>query len=270
MNLQLLICTIDDRIARVPAMLLPPTAGISYVVSWQRTAGTKVSDVPKELLMRPDLKLASMAGRGLSRNRNNALDRANGDVCLVCDDDCHYELAQLQQLAATFAGNPTLDVAAFMMNNTAQPKSYPSHSFGLGKYPKGYYITSMELAFRPASLRKAGLRWDERWGIGSAQLGCGEEELLVRQAVRAGLDCRFFPITVVTTHAATTGQAERPSAAVLRGKGAWMLEAYPHTALLRAVLTARRLAKRHGMPMAGTLRHLLHGISYWRKQRKQQ
>lgn len=36
MTLQLLICTFNDGIKRIPDLLLPPIDGVEYLVSWQQ------------------------------------------------------------------------------------------------------------------------------------------------------------------------------------------------------------------------------------------
>ena len=74
MILELLICTINEGIKRVPDVLLPEVENVRYLVSWQQT-GTIHLDLP-ESLNRPDVRVCKLEGRGLATNRNNALKNA--------------------------------------------------------------------------------------------------------------------------------------------------------------------------------------------------
>ncbi len=69
-TLDLLVATHrPEGILRVAQMVLPPIAGVRYVVSWQNH-----HDAPEpEVLKRPDVTILRFDGVGLSANRNNAL-----------------------------------------------------------------------------------------------------------------------------------------------------------------------------------------------------
>lgn len=264
MTLEILICTLDDGINNIPAMLLEPREGISYLVSWQHSDGKDNITLPEEL-KRCDVKVLNLNGRGLSRNRNNCLNHASGDILLIADDDCSYTNSQLDTVVETFNRNPSLSLATFRMASKHNNKSYPEHEFNLAKPPKGYYVTSFEIALRRVA---AGhLHFDERFGLGAPVFQCCEEELFVEQAVEAGLECRFFPLTIVRHDDATTQLTRATSPNVLAARGAylWLSPHYHSTALLRAVVMAWRMRK-HGITFGHAFRHIYHGITLIRKQ----
>ena len=263
MTLEILICTLDDGINNIPALLLEPREGISYLVSWQH-GDNKDIELPKEL-KRDDVKICDLEGRGLSRNRNNCLRHASGDILLIADDDCKYAPEQLDAIIEIFDRNPSLSLATFRMASEHNNKTYPNHEFSLAKPPKGYYVSSIEIALRRA---KAGhLQFDERFGLGAPVFQCCEEELFVEQAVEDGLVCRFFPITVVRHDDATTQitRAVAPNVLAARGAYLWLSPRYHSTALLRAVVMAWRMRK-HGITFGHAFRHIYHGITLIRKQ----
>ena len=101
MKLELLICTLDERIARVPDILLPARPDISYLVSMQYTDPKFLDHVPDVLRQRPDVRLIFLEGKGLSRNRNHCLDAATGDLALIVDDDCRYREEYFDRIIAT-------------------------------------------------------------------------------------------------------------------------------------------------------------------------
>ena len=268
LTLQLLISTIDGGIANVPHMLLAPTEGVGYVVTWQMTGGTRFDQCPQQLLMRSDVKLLTMHQRGLSRSRNHCIDHASADVCLVCDDDCRYTAAELRKVVEAFECDPELDMATFQMTVAGkQPGiAYPQKATVLKpRLPKGYYLTSMELAFRLSAFKAHGLRFNAELGLGSPMLWCGEEELLLHQAITAGMKCEFFPSVIVDTATPTTGWARATLPQVIMGRGAFLGIVHPHTRHLRALKIALTLHRQHGVPILATLHHLLAGMAYYRR-----
>ena len=90
MTLQLLICTFNDGIKRIPDLLLPPIDGVEYLVSWQQADDFTPHELPEEIADRSDVEVTTLPGLGLSRNRNNCFLHASADICLICDDDCRY------------------------------------------------------------------------------------------------------------------------------------------------------------------------------------
>lgn len=268
-SLQLLISTIDDGIKLVGEILLAPRQGVSYVVSWQITGGMTIADCPQELLMRPDVKVATMHNRGLSRNRNNTIALANADICLICDDDCRYTPEQLDEVVSKFETDPSLDIATFKMaDNGTSKKTYPTATTILGsRLPRNYYASSVEIAFRLKSVR-GKVEFNEEFGLGSETLWCGEEELFLHEAIERGLKCVFFPMVAVTTNKPTTGTTRCTLPQVLMGRGAFMKAAYPFTCHMRAVKIAHRLHNKTGMPTWQCIRHMFNGMSYYQKLKK--
>lgn len=235
MTLEVLICTLGSKgIKQVVAMGLPHVKNVSYLVSWQMPDG----EIPQNLL-RPDVRVITSHDTGLSRNRNHALDNATGDILLIADDDLRYTAEQLLSVLDVFSKNPSLEVATFRYDGEDK-KCYPDHECDLGKkVPKGYYLSSVELALRRDS--PAGkLRFNEKMGIGARYLHAGEEELLLLAARKMGLNCRFFPITITSHEGLTTGN-RHVMPGVARAFGAYIGLAHPFTCLPRIVLKAWRL-----------------------------
>lgn len=256
MTLEVLICTLGrDGIERVAAMGLPHVESVSYLVSWQMPDG----EVPQSLI-RPDVRIITSHDKGLSRNRNHALDNAAGDILLIADDDLSYTAEQLFSVANVFSKNPSLEVAMFRYDGEDK-KCYPDHECDLGKeMPKGYYVTSFELALRRNS--PAGkLRFNEKMGIGARYLHAAEEELLLLTARKMGLNCRFFPITI-TGHKGLTSGNRDVTPGVARAFGAYIGLAYPFTCLPRILLKAWRLKRSGQGSFFKSLWQMLCGLVY--------
>lgn len=257
MTLEVLICTYgEDGINRVAAMNLPQVDNVKYLVSWQIANPLNVPVPPS--LNRDDIAILPTSSVGLSNNRNHALDNATGDICLIADDDLTYKPHQLKSIITTFKANPAVDVALFKYSGS-DSKIYPDYEFNLIKEPKGYYITSFEIAFRSQSIGTS-LRFDPRLGV-CAAMPAGEEALFIHLALKCGLSCRFFPITIAH-HAALTTGSRTPTPGVLQANGVVVAVKHGLCGLLRLPLIAWRLSCSGKAKFFPAVYHLIKGYIY--------
>jgi glycosyltransferase involved in cell wall biosynthesis len=259
MTLEILISTLDEGINNVPAMLLEQHEGFGYVVSWQHSTDKEIA-LPEEL-RREDVKVFDLAGRGLSRNRNNCLRHATADICLIADDDCRYTHKQLQAVIDTFENNPDVDIATFRFEGEGSSKFYPTESFDLSTFPKGYFVASIEIAFRRKSVQE-NLWFNENFGLGAKVFHCGEEHIFIQEAISQGLTCKYFPITIVKENDSTICITRDNEPGTLMAHGA-MLQLYkPKTKYLRSFIKAFRLWRKRNVPFFKAFRHMNNGIKY--------
>ena len=219
-------------------MLLPPAEGVRYVVSWQRHEGLE----PPGSLLRDDVLLLRLDGVGLSRNRNNAIRHASADIILFADDDIEYLPDVISRVRSAFAMNPAADIILFKAIYP-HAKLYPEASCPLRlPLPKGYYVSSIEIACRRQSL--GDLRFCESLGLGAPVLTAGEDEYFIYSALRRGLQCRFENDTICRHPAPTTGSGGAITDGALRASGCLISIFYPHTAFLRLPLKAWRISRK--------------------------
>ena len=217
LTIQFLISTLGKRIAQAAKVLLPPVEGVSYVVVWQRN-GIISDALPAELKEREDVSIVEDNGKGLARSRNIALENATADLLVITDDDNRYDTAAIELIRNAFEKHPTAGLIQFQaLTMEGKPlRNYPAFPYAYETRPRGTYFCSVELVMR----RKANLpRFDERFGLG-AELGCGEEEVFVHEAVKRGVKMIYVPQPLVRTDGATTGGRFLTDAAVQRAKGA--------------------------------------------------
>ena len=256
-TLEILICTVDNGINTVGKILLPPAPNIRYLISWQ-TDGMNL-EIPRELV-RGDVRIITLKGKGLSRNRNNAIDHATGDICLIADDDVRYKAGKLVEIIDIFNTNQTLDIAVFKYGSSSGRKNYPDYSFDLNNMPRRYYVSSIEIAFRRSSVT-GKIRFNELFGIGAPVLKSGEESIFILDALKNKLNCIYFPIEIVTHDLPTTGtKAKTPG--VLMSQGAYTYFKFPKTCYLRIVKTALFISVKEHMSFFQTLKYLISGINY--------
>ena len=183
-----------DGLEKIEAMMLPQIPGVRYVVAWQtppRAALATGCVIPS----RRDIEVYPNYTIGSGANRNEALRYARAGICLLADNDLRYTPAQLKAVVGTFAANPGIEIATFMYDGAR--KRYPRRVVDLTPSTLRVVCT-IEIAFRLEAVRKAGISFDEQFGLG-ARYTCGEDTIFYNQCLRKGLRGRFFPI-VITSH----------------------------------------------------------------------
>lgn len=237
-----------EGISRVAAMQLPAMEGVRYVVSWQSHEG---APVPPEL-MRDDVEVHRFNGTGIAANRNNALAHCRADIVLFADDDITVNPEGLTGVRRVYEENPDVDVATFR-SGYGDMSRFPATEADLTQgFPKGYSVSSIEMSLRRATA--GSLRCCPELGIGSGRFLGGEDEAFLLTAIRRGLNCRFFPVTVCSHPDESTGTKNDLSDGNIRAAGVVIALAYPLTAFLRVPLKAWRLARSRRAPLWRALR----------------
>lgn len=268
MKLNVLISTYNVNILSVPDILLPERDGVSYIVSFQYTDSIYLRQIPEEL-NRPDVKVYPKEEIGLSRNRNDALSHADGDIALIADDDVRYKPEYFDTIIKTFNDNPDVDVALFKMKtigNEPEAKRYPEES-SVYHPQKGYYASSVEMAFRVNSV-KGKISFDERFGLGADKLNCGEEEIFLKDCRDTGLTIKYFPYYIVEHHYETTGKKVFAYTENLVSKGAVSSYLHGWSAYLRMLVFSLKGKLRGKEQFWHLIKNTFAGINYERRTRK--
>lgn len=268
MTIEVLICSFNKGIVKVSDILQPPREGVRYIVSFQYTEERFLTMIPNVVQERPDVSLYKYHGQGLSANRNQALIHAKADIVLFVDDDTHLLPTAFSTIESTFAAHPEVDVAFFSASSyTGRPlKEYPTAEYAITKVPTDYHISVVEMAFRRQSVQ-GNLRFDERFGLGTQFLTCGEEDIWLHDALRHKLSIRYFPVTTVETSTMMKHTMLYVDAGVQRSYGAYLY--YVHGPLawwfcLRHALRSTAKGYSHFFPI---MRHFLQGAHYIRKNK---
>lgn len=231
----------DDGLKRVAEMLLPKVEGVHYVVTWQKPND---EDFPTNLL-RDDLEVHKEMSLGSSNNRNAGLASAVAPYCLIADNDLSYTADGLNAVIDSLDTHPDIDVATFQ--HSGEDVYYPSEEVDFSeKMPKGYSVTSFEIAFRRESI--GGLRFDTNFGINSPLIG-GDDPLFILDCRRAGLKCRFFPITIVEHKGASTGYRPISDHRNMMAHGAYIRLEYGLSGYARVPLFAWRTWRKGFYPL---------------------
>ena len=234
-ELQVLISTFGKNgIERVVKADHPQVPGVEYLVSWQLPDGDEA--IPNKLL-RPDFKIVKTASRGISRNRNNALKEATAPLCLISDDDVTYTVERLRAIINSFSRNPEADIITFKYHSERKNKIYPPEEFSLDNPPKGYFVSSIEIAFRREAVAKTGILFNENYGIGGEFMAY-EELIFIKDLLHAGLSGIFLPITIAEHPELPSGQSNTNNPDFIKATGAAYIHLYKYTWPLRMIKRA--------------------------------
>lgn len=246
-DLQVLISTYGPRgLDSVAALPHPAMDGVEYLVSWQ---AHEDKPVPESLRNRKDFIIFREESLGLCNNRNALLSQASAPLVVISDDDLEYEEVHLRAVLRAFRENPDAHFLTFRYASERFPKPYPSHSFDLRKPPKGYFVTSMELALNLKKMREDGFglpEFDPAFGINGTTFCCGEEDLLVYGMLKRGMSGRFIPEDICMNTDSTTSERIGATQPCIEAKGAVMRRIKPLSWPLRMITHALRSSKTKG------------------------
>lgn len=267
--MQVLIVAYGRRgIESVVAARHPRIPGVEYIVSWQY--GDEVSEIPEELAGRPDFYVLPSETRGVACNRNLALHAATAPICLCSDDDVCYTREQLLSVIKAFEERPECGFLTFQYSSSRYPRQYPPCEVELAKMKKvykGYYATGFEIAFRLDEIRKKGIRFDERFGIG-APFPAGEEDIFMHDVLKAGIGARFVPITIVAHESDTTCMRRDNDPEIISTQGAIHAIVNPKTWPLRMIVYSLRRKHLNLKEKLIFCRYWIAGVRLLRRLRK--
>lgn len=222
-----------EGIRRVASGKHPRVRGVRYLVSWQ-TDGKH--PLPKEL-ERTDFTIIKTYTKGLSVNRNNAISHAEAPVLLISDDDVDYSQDGLLNVIEAFDRYRDCDIITFRYVSSYIEKFYPKEPCDLNSPPKGYFVSSIEIAFRKDSVKD--IWFNENFGIG-AIFPSGEEDVFLRDCLDCGLKGLFLPMTIARHDEPTTSERNLMLPSRPQTKGAVFTRLHPYSWPLRMIAHALR------------------------------
>lgn len=137
--------------------------------------------------------------RGLSKSRNMALEHVNCDVCLLADDDLEYLLNYDETVLTQFHRYPDADIIAFQIGGIEKTyKNYYQRSRKINIFTS-MKISSVEIALRVDSIKKANIKFNEIFGAG-AKYFLGEESIFLSECLKRGLIIMYVPVKIADLH----------------------------------------------------------------------
>ena len=133
------------------------------------------------------VKFISLNERGVGKSRNNALLRADSDICLFADEDVSYVDGYEDIIIKAFKKNPDADIILFNLESTN--KQIPIYQITKEKRVRKYNFLkygTVRIAAKVSSLRKANVHFSLLFG-GGTKYGSGEDSLFLKDCISRGL-----------------------------------------------------------------------------------
>lgn len=133
--------------------------------------------------------------RGVGRNRNLALERAEGDICLLCDDDEELLSGAERTILDAYRSVPEADIIVFGVRNLGHR---------LGDKPRRlkmlelFRVSSVQISFRRKAVQ-GKLAFDTKLGAGTGN-GSGEETKFLLDCRQMGLKIYYCPEEIAVLH----------------------------------------------------------------------
>lgn len=198
MKIDILICTYNEGITRAVNILMPYHPYISYKISHQVTKD-EYKFIPAEFEDRADVLISQVSTVGLSKNRNNVLTMAEGDICFISDDDVKYDINTVLKVAEYFQTTPNLDIFIGKIetyNGEPAYKKYKVRQSKLGWKDIGS-VSSIEIVLKRESILNNHITFDEHFGIGGNLFSKGEEAVFLSDCLKSKLNIIYFPEFIV-------------------------------------------------------------------------
>ena len=134
--------------------------------------------------------------RGVGLNRNNALMRATGDVCLFADDDMVYVDDYVKIVEDCFHKYQDADVIVFNLYEKNITRYVNKKACRVGYFNYLRYGTA-RVAVRLKSVKENGIYFNQCFG-GGTEHRHGEDNLFLTDCLKSGLKIYAVPITIAS------------------------------------------------------------------------
>lgn len=141
------------------------------------------------------VRFFSFPDRGIGRSRNEAILRADSDICLFSDGDIVYEEGYAQAVEEEFACNRKADMILFNITVEESRRTYhieerkKVHWYNCGRYG------AVSFAVKRSSLLASGVTFSLLFG-GGAKYSNGEDSLFLKEFMSKGYRVYTAPVTI--------------------------------------------------------------------------
>ena len=142
------------------------------------------------------IQYLNFAERGVGLNRNNALMRADADVCLFADDDMIYEDNYVEIIEKAFCRHPDADVIVFNLKEKVVTRKLITKECRVGYLNYLRYGTA-RIAIHLDSIKKHGIYFNQCFGGGTEHCH-GEDTIFLNACLNNKLKVYAVPDYIAT------------------------------------------------------------------------
>lgn len=164
------------------------------------------SNQPADISKAPiGARVFGFAGSGVTKIRNQVIEKATTKYLVFADDDITFDLENLNRAVNHLEESG----AALLLGETVDEsgklrKSYPSGIVQLNKVNSAKAAT-YEMVVNLEKVKAAGVRFDENFGAGAETTYLGDEYIFICDLIDAGLKCVFVPLVLAVHPTESSG-----------------------------------------------------------------
>ena len=133
--------------------------------------------------------------RGLSKSRNMALQNAQGDICIFCDDDEYFETNYSETILSAFQTYANYAIIAFRLNY--ERKNFPNKVCYYNRFTSGR-LSSAQIAFRRVPILQKNILFDIKLGSGTGNGGGEENKWLYQLLSKSDIKAIYTPTLIAS------------------------------------------------------------------------
>lgn len=138
----------------------------------------------------------NFAEKGVGLNRNNALMRASGDICLFADDDMVYDDDYVEKIISAFNKYPAADVLIFNLHEE-NSKRYVIEKVERVGYLNYLRYGTARIAVRLDKIKQNGIYFNQCFGGGTEHCH-GEDNIFLTDCLKNNLKIYAVPEYIAT------------------------------------------------------------------------
>jgi len=203
------ISTANDSIFKLTSFLFSEEPEFNFCVVHQVFSKKEVEQYEKIYAFLHELGIEVIVSyaKGLSKSRNQAIDRASADFIYLTDDDIEINYVNLKQAQQKLSENKLDFVTCEVITDQGEKfKNYDKRkSFELYNIVNSASISSVELLFNRIKLQSFGVKYDESFGLGARYPSC-EEYIFITDCIKAGAKGYHLELDLCVHPACSSGQ----------------------------------------------------------------
>ena len=178
-----------------------------------------------------NIRVINAFEKGLSKSRNLALKNAVGTICLLADDDTCFIKGFDRVIQRAFQNYASAALISFQVTTFegGPYRNYPETPKALTRKKDILPLSSVEIAFKRDAILRAGITFNELFGLGS-YFEMGEEYLFARDVLQSKLNIDYVPEKIVK-HSKVTSTSDYGNDKVLYANGALTYMEHKKTAM---------------------------------------
>lgn len=206
-------------------------------------------------------RMVTTATRGVGRNRNVALDAADGDILLLADDDVVYRDDMPTEVLRAFADNPQADVIIFGMDMVRDGQVFETRSepFRRVRIWNAMKYGTYRIALRREAVERTKIRFHESFG-GGCPFSTGEDSLFIKNCLDNGLRVYAHPYVLGTCCKDSSSWFVGYNEKYFYDKGVLVRHLFPHTAYLMALYFGAHFKRETSLGLWQRLRLVYAGV----------